>query len=67
MLFESVDNFTFHRQCPYQSSHAQLKAKHQIKLLSFEPVDCICVLGHSQGLSSDTAQEKKTGGACKLM
>lgn len=59
--FQSMYNFMICWQCPYQSSHAQLKAKHQIQLLSFEPVDCICVLGYSQGLSSNTDQEKKQG------
>ena len=52
---------TFQWQRPYQSSHAQLKAEHQVELLPFEPVDCVCVLGHSQGLSSDTTQQKQTG------
>lgn len=43
----------------YQPSHAELKAKHQVQLLAFEPVDCVCVLGDSQGLSSDAAHARK--------
>lgn len=30
----------------HQASHAELKAKHQVQLFSFEPVDCVCVLGY---------------------
>lgn len=31
----------------HQASHAELKAKHQIQLFAFEPVDCVRVLGYS--------------------
>lgn len=63
MLSESIESWMFHWKRPYQASHAQLKAKHQIELLSFKPVDCIGVLGHSQGLSSNTTQKKMKSGS----
>lgn len=42
----------------YQSSHAELQAKHQIELLAFEPVHRIRVLGDSQRLASDATQQR---------
>ena len=42
----------------YQSSHAELEAKHQVQLLPFEPVDRVSVLSHGQGLASDSTRNK---------
>lgn len=44
----------------HHSRHAELQAKHQVKLLPFEPVHCVCVLSHSQRFSSNTAYWEKT-------
>lgn len=43
----------------YQPSHAELKAEHQVELLPFEPVDCVRVLGHGQGLPSDAVHARR--------
>lgn len=44
---------------PYQSSHAQLQAKHKVEFFAFKPIDCICILGNSQRLASNAVEEMK--------